>query len=64
MSDRQFLSDCGIAPLDAPTHDTVQIEIVMQGEFVRRIREKHVRSKSGQRRTGGCGHYDLGEISF
>ena len=64
--DRQFLSDCGIAG-DAPARGVVTVEIVMQGESVRKASEMHALRKRkplmGERRATGCGEIDLGEIS-
>ena len=63
--DRKFLSDCGIAG-DAPARGVVTVEIVMQGESVRKASEMHAMRKRkplmGERHTTGCGELDLGEI--
>lgn len=69
--DRAFLNSCGIAVDDTPrvARGTVYAEIVMQGEVVRKARERHARRKRkplmGERKRGaGCGHHDLGEFAI
>jgi hypothetical protein len=66
--DRKFLNDCGI--LTEPprvSSSRVRVEIVMQGESVRKARELHaLRNRKplmGERHATGCGELDLGEIS-
>ena len=65
--DRKFLSDCGIlAEPPRVSSRRVSIEIVMQGESVRKARELHAMRKRkplmGERRASGCGEMDLGAI--
>ena len=66
--DRKFLSDCGIlAEPPQVSSSRVSIEIMMQGESVRRARELHAMRKRkplmSERRASECGEFYLGEIS-
>ena len=64
--DRKFLTDCGVK-VDPLPSQTVQVEIVMQGESVRKAREMHAlrhrKPLMGERRASECGMVDLGEIT-
>src|ERR1700752_98105 len=67
LFDRKLLSDCGIL-VEPPrvSSSRVRVEIVMQGESVRKARELHAIRKRkplmGEGHATRCGEYDLGEL--
>lgn len=66
--DAAFLKACGITMADPrPVCGVVSVDVVMQGDAVRKARELHaIRNRKalmGERHTTGCGELDLGEIS-
>ena len=67
--DAAFLKACGITRGRQPVAacGVITVEIVMQGESVRKAREMHaVRKRKpllGERHAHGAGELDLGEIS-
>jgi hypothetical protein len=68
--DAAFLKACGITVADEPVAacGVITVEIVMQGESVRKAREAHAARNrkplmADERRGQGAGEIDLGEIS-
>jgi hypothetical protein len=65
--DAKLCAAMGIAPLYELPPTPVTLEIVMQGESVRKARELHAARKCkplmGERLATGCGEIDLGELS-
>ncbi|MGH9757262.1 MAG: hypothetical protein ACRD4M_05950 [Candidatus Acidiferrales bacterium] len=68
LFDREFLAALKIANRDVSSSRDIHIEIVMQGEAVRKAREAHdARNRkplmADERRGYGAGEIDLGDIS-
>jgi hypothetical protein len=64
---REFMASMGIAEPPRISSSRARIEIVMQGEPVRKARELHAARKRkplmGERLATGCGEIDLEELS-
>jgi hypothetical protein len=65
--DREFMASIGIAEPPRVSSSRVRVEIVMQGESVRKARELHAlrkrKSLMGERHATGCGEVYLGDLS-
>jgi hypothetical protein len=65
--DKDFMASMGICEPPRLSSSRVSVEVVMQGEAVRKTRELHAARKRkplmGESRAAGCGEIDLGELS-